>query len=123
VLVVHAADARREQWPARRLVEAGADTQALTNGGGTLLHLAASSGNADTVRFVLPFCNVEQVDNNGVTAAQLAANEQTAAFDDVLDALLVAGAKLNTLAVDGQDEPKSPFAGASSRSSGSSSAA
>jgi hypothetical protein len=95
---------------ARRLVEAGADTQALTNGGGTLLHLAASSGNADTVRFVLPFCNVEQVDNNGVTAAQLAANEQTAAFDDVLDALLAAGAKLNTLAVDGQDEPWSPFA-------------
>jgi ankyrin len=53
---------------ARRLVEAGADTKVLLPTGDTLLHLAAMSGNADMVRFVLPFCNVAQADHSGVTA-------------------------------------------------------
>jgi ankyrin repeat protein len=90
---------------ARRLVEAGASTDALSSAGDTLLHLAACSGNADVVRFVLPFCNIEQPDHGGTTAALWACNATTPEFDEVLDVLLEAGAKVDTI----DDEAWSPI--------------
>lgn len=85
----------------RRLVEAGADTQLVNDDGDTLLHFATGSGNADLVRFVLPLCNAEQA-NHSVNAAVLrACDDSSAEFDEVLDVLLTAGARVDAVDDDG----------------------
>jgi ankyrin repeat protein len=82
---------------ARLLVEAGADTGALGQRGEALLHFATNTGNADLVRFVLPFSKVDQTDHNGTTATLWACMSQSTEHDEVLDALLEAGAKVDTV--------------------------
>lgn len=79
----------------RQLVDAGANTRALTKNRKTILHVAAGTGNADLVRFVLPFCDIEQRDADGNTATFWACVDASPACEVVLDALLSAGAKID----------------------------